>query len=95
MAVTNGGNIVDPTTATVTTTASSIVGDNPNRRLLILRNTDSSVSIFWGNSTVTASSTKKGMELKAGETISLSRVRSEIYGITASGSVAISVVEVV
>lgn len=95
MAVTNGGNLVDPATKTVTTTATLLAADNPNRRLLILRNTDASVSIFFGNSNVTASSTLKGMELKAGESISLSRLRGEVYAITASGSVAVSVVEVV
>ncbi len=94
MAITNGGVMSDPATVTVSTSATVILAESPSRRGFIIRNTDASVSIYWGNSTVTASSTKKGLELKAGESISVTRIRSAIYGIVASGTVAVCVIEV-
>jgi hypothetical protein len=58
------------------------------------RNTDASASVFWGDVTVTASSTAKGQELKAGEILEIDYTSDRIYMITASGTVDISVVEV-
>lgn len=84
------------TTVTVTSTATQIFDDNPSRRGLVMRNTDASVSIFYGSSNaVTASSTNKGTELKAGEPLADTITRGQIWAITASGSVAVSRYEVV
>lgn len=58
------------------------------------RNTHASDSVFYGTDTVTATSTAKGRELKAGETVDINWTNSPIYMIAASGkTVDVSVVE--
>lgn len=83
-----------PRTVTVGATA-TLVSDGTNpwafRRF---RNNAASTSVFWGTSTVTASSTNKGQELKSGEILEIDYTSDPIYMITSSGTADLSVVEV-
>lgn len=83
-----------PRTVSVTTTATKVSDATTPWAFRRFRNTDASASVFWGNSSVTATSTNKGQELKAGEILEINYTNSPIYMITASGTVSISVIEV-
>lgn len=95
MAVANGGNKTAPAAATVTSTAASVVADNPNRRAFVLNNSDSTNSVFLGStSAVTASGATKGIEVKAGIIFTDTVSRDAWYAITASASVVCPYYEV-
>ena len=83
-----------PRTVTVTTSATLVSDATEPWAFRRFRNTDGSVSVFWGDSNVTATSTNKGQELKPGEILEVDYTNSQIYMITASSTAAISVIEV-
>lgn len=88
------GKLNPPRSVTVASTATLISDADKPWVGRILRNTDASASIYWGDSTVTASGATKGQELKAGEILSEDIIGDRIFGITASGTVVVSVVEI-
>lgn len=88
------GKLNAPRTVGATTTATLLSDPKRDWIEVILKNTDASASVFIGTSTVTSSSTNKGFELTAGQSIIFDTVSSRIYGITASGTVNVSVTEI-
>lgn len=83
-----------PRTVTVTNTATLVSDANEPWAFRRFRNNAASTSVFFGTSTVTATSTNKGQELKSGEILEIDYTNSPIYMITASSTAEISVVEV-
>lgn len=72
-------------------TATKVSSSNSNWISRIFRNTDASITMYWGDSNVT---TSNGQELKAGEVLTEDIISSEIYMIAASGTPVVSVIEV-
>lgn len=84
-----------PRTVTVTDTATLVSDATEPWAFRRFRNAAASNSVFWGDANVTATSTNKGQELKAGEILEIDYTNSQIYMIAASGqTAAISVIEV-
>lgn len=83
-----------PRTVTVTNAATLVSDATEPWAFRRFRNNAASTSVFFGTSTVTATSTNKGQELKSGEILEIDYTNSPIYMITASGTAEISVVEV-
>lgn len=84
-----------PRTVSVTDTATLVSDATTPWTHRSFCNTHATDSVFWGTGTVTASSTAKGRELKAGTTVEINYTNSPIYMIAASGkTVDVSVVEV-
>lgn len=78
----------------ITSSATLIVPDNPNRCEFSFRNNDASASIYVGGSGVTSSGASKGLEVKAGEVYWDAKSPFALYGVTASGTVGIGGSEV-
>lgn len=83
-----------PRTVTVANTATLVSDGTEPWAFRKFRNTAASTSVFWGTADVTATSTNKGQELKAGEILEINYTSDPIYMITASSTADISVVEV-
>lgn len=83
-----------PRTVTVSSTATLVSDGTEPWAFRRFRNVSGSVTVFWGKSDVTATSTNKGQELKAGEILEIDYTSDPIYMITASSTAEISVVEV-
>ena len=83
-----------PRTVTVANTATLVSDATEPWAFRRFRNTAASASVFWGDANVTASSTNKGQELKAGEILEIDYTSDRIYMITASSTADVSVIEV-
>jgi hypothetical protein len=83
-----------PRTVSVGATATLVSDATEPWAFRRFRNAAASASVFWGNASVTASSTNKGQELKAGEILEIDYTNSQIWMITASGTADVSVIEV-
>jgi len=77
-------------TVSVASTATLIKAANVDRVELVINNTGGA-SVYLGGSGVTSSN---GLELRGGETIFLDTSTAAVYGITASGSKTVRLVEV-
>lgn len=94
MAVTNGGSKSAPVTGNVTTSAASLVADNPRRRAVMIRNNDASASIYLGSdATVTTSGATQGIAVAAGATF-VDRVSRDAWWAIAGGTVSVTYIEV-
>lgn len=86
------GKLQTPRRVTLnSSTAEKVSSSNSNWISRVFRNTDASITMYWGDSSVT---TSNGQELKAGEVLTEDIISSEIYMIAASGNPVVSVIEV-
>lgn len=72
------------------TTAATLIGINARRRMVIIRNLDSTISVYVGPATVTSSN---GMLIKAGESVNVETV-ALIQVISASGTPTVATLEI-
>lgn len=75
---------------TLSGTAAEVSAFDARRTSILIRNLDTSISIYVGKSTVTTSSGTGGILVKAGESITINS-SAEIYAIAASGTPVIAV----
>ena len=75
-------------------TASEVIGVTDGRRIrLTILNMDSSITVYFGNATGVTSATGFPLKAGAGFTFEGSSAGGEIYGIAASGTPSIAIVE--
>lgn len=77
-----------------TNTATLISGGTKPRRKRVIRNNDASITVFIGTSTVDKTGANAGHPLKAGEIWEETHTSDPIYGISASGTPSVSVLEI-
>lgn len=89
-----GGEFVTNADTSVDTTAggTQIVAARNSRRYVIIKNTHASITIYVGSSDETVASTL-GMELKAGESMTL-HTTAALKALAASSSVTVKTTEV-
>lgn len=80
-------------TVSVTTSATLISDSNPNWQGRIFKN-EGAVTVFLGDSTVTASGADEGWELAAGLEFPDTLSNGKIYGIVSAGTADVKVWEV-
>lgn len=81
--------VTPKTDVTVTGTATLVAAENTFRTALSCTNTDASIGVRWGDSTVT---TTKGQRLPAGMSIEI-KARGAVYMIAESQTVSVSCTE--
>lgn len=85
-----GGANLNTSHVTATTAAATLAIARPTRRSVTIKNTDTSLTVYVGEATVTAA---KGMEIKAGESWPLD-FTGLIQVIAASGTPVVDIADV-
>lgn len=79
---------------TVDSSRDLLAAANPNRISITFQNQGASDTVYLGDVTVTSSSTTAGYALAAGATFTDNATTGAWYGVTASGSSSVHVIEV-
>jgi hypothetical protein len=83
-----------PRTVALSTTPALVSDSTTPWAMRRFRNTDASITVYWGNSSVTGSGATKGQELKAGEILEIDYTADPVWMVAASGTPSISVIEI-
>lgn len=85
-----GGTTIATGQVTLSTSSGTVCAASTGRRVVTMRNTDASISVYLGATGVTTST---GYLVKAGESLTLTTTAT-IAGVAASGSPVVCYVEV-
>jgi hypothetical protein len=84
-----------PRTVAMNATTATLISDGTYPwRKRVIRNTDAAISVFIGTSTVDKTGANKGHEVKFGEIWTEQDTADPIYGMSASGTPSVSVLEI-